>query len=194
MAIADKLVLQRQHHLKWRCARPARTGPDDPVRRAVLRLLAVGDVRHRHPHHRPSLAVAAGSHVHAVHLRDLHRRRGRHPPQRSSLSDRDLRGAARHAAADRRDHDPPRGARRRVLPDLVRLHQLSPGFRQLPAAVGHADRLALCGDPAVRRSDRAVHRSSNWSTASATDSTIPSRRTRTLRFRRSTRRRRGTQP
>src|ERR1700686_3611076 len=40
--------------------RPARTGPDDPLRHPVLRLLAVGDLRHRHPHHRSSLAVAAG--------------------------------------------------------------------------------------------------------------------------------------
>ena len=31
------------------------------------------------------------------------------------------------------------------------------GFRQFPPAVGHADRLALRGDPAVRRADRAVH-------------------------------------
>ncbi len=29
MSIADKLVLQRQHHLKWRVVRPARTVPDD---------------------------------------------------------------------------------------------------------------------------------------------------------------------
>jgi hypothetical protein len=42
--------------------------------------------------------------------------------------------------------------------DLLRLHQLSPGLRQFPAAVEYADRLALCRDPAVRRADRAVHR------------------------------------
>ena len=30
-------------------------------------------------------------------------------------------------------------------------------LRQLPAAVRHADRFALCGDPARRDSDRAVH-------------------------------------
>src|ERR1700722_8203697 len=47
--------------------RQARTGPDDHLRAVVLRLLAVGDVRYRHPHHRPSLAMAAGSHLHAVH-------------------------------------------------------------------------------------------------------------------------------
>ena len=33
MSIADKLVLQRQRHLKWQCARPARTDPDDHLRR-----------------------------------------------------------------------------------------------------------------------------------------------------------------
>ena len=157
MSIADKLVLQRQHHLKWRSFDRLELILMIVCGAVVFRFFAVGDGRHRHPHHRPSLAVAAGSNLHAVHLRDLHRRRGRHPPQRSSLSDRDLRGDARHAAADRRDHHPHRRARRGVLPDLVRLHQLSPGLRQFPAAVGHADRLALCGDSAVRRADRAVH-------------------------------------
>ena len=58
---------------------------------------------------------------------------------------------------DRRDHHPPRRARRRVLPDLFRLHQFPARLRQLPAAVDHADRLALCGDPDLRRADRAVH-------------------------------------
>jgi hypothetical protein len=62
--------------------------------------------------------------------------------------------------------DPAGGARRRVVPDLVRLHQLISRLWQLPAAVGHADRLALCGDPDLRRADRAVHHSSSWSTAS----------------------------
>ena len=157
MAIADKLVLQRQRHLKWRAFDKLELVADDPLRRVVLRVFAVGDGRHRHADHRPSLAVAAGSHLHAVHLCDLHRRRGRYPPQRSSVSDRDLRGDARHAAADRRDHHSHRRARRGVLPDLVRLYQLSPRLRQFPPAVGHADRLALCRDPVVRRADRAVH-------------------------------------
>ena len=31
------------------------------------------------------------------------------------------------------------------------------GFTQLPHAVDDADRLALCGDPVLRRADRAVH-------------------------------------
>src|SRR5258708_21097449 len=61
-------------------ARQARTGADDDLRGAVLRLLALGNVRHPHAHHRPSLAVAAGSHVDAVHLCDFYRRRRRHPP------------------------------------------------------------------------------------------------------------------
>src|SRR5258708_30858884 len=49
-------------------ARQARTGADDDLRGAVLRLLALGDVRHPPPHHPPSLAVAARSHGAAVYL------------------------------------------------------------------------------------------------------------------------------
>src|SRR5438105_2000892 len=70
--------------------RPARTGPDDPLRAALLRVFAVGDRRHRHPDYRPSVAVAAGSDVDVFHLRDLHRRRRRYPPQRSPLPHRHL--------------------------------------------------------------------------------------------------------
>jgi hypothetical protein len=44
-----------------------------------------------------------------------------------------------------------------VLPHLFWLHQLYQGFRQFPVAVGYADRFALCGDPFCRRVDRAVH-------------------------------------
>src|SRR5438034_7560741 len=136
--------------------RQARTDPDDPLRRLVFRLLAVGDGRHRHANHGPSLAVAAGGHFHAVHLCDFRRHCRRHPPQRSSLSDRDLRGVARHAAPDRRDHHPHRGSRRRALPDLVWLYQLSPGFWQFPATLGHTDRVALCRDTLGRRADWPV--------------------------------------
>src|ERR1700716_2717418 len=74
--------------------RQARTDPDDPLRGPVFRLLSVGNGGYRHANHRPPLAVAAGSHVNTVHLRDFHRRRGCHPPQRSSVPDGDLRGAA----------------------------------------------------------------------------------------------------
>src|SRR5712671_8029475 len=80
--------------------RQARNDPDDALRGVMLRLLAVRDVRHRHAYHRLSLAVAAGSHLHAVYLCDFHWRCGRDPPQRPSLSDRDFGGDARHAAAD----------------------------------------------------------------------------------------------
>src|SRR5258705_5827986 len=58
--------------------RQARNDPDDALRGVVLRLLAVRDVRHRHAHHRPSLAVAAGSYFHAVYLCDFHWCCGRH--------------------------------------------------------------------------------------------------------------------
>ena len=61
-------------------------------------------------------------------------------------------------------------------PDLVRLPQLPPRLRQFPPAVGHADRLALCGDPAVRRADRAVHHRAAGQRHAATALTIPSRR------------------
>src|SRR5665811_2097606 len=135
MTIADKLVLQRQHHLKWRsfdrlelilmivcgvlCFGFSLSVMCDIVTRTIghpwlwlqevtstlfiyaifigaavatrrndhLYLTAVGDVRHRHADHRPSLAVVAGSHLDAVHLRNLHRCGGRHPAQRPSLSD-----------------------------------------------------------------------------------------------------------
>src|SRR4051794_6463576 len=109
--------------------RPARTVPDDRLRCALLRIFAVGDGRHRHANHRSSLALAAGSHLYAVHLRDLHWCCGGHPPKRSSVSDGDLRSDARHAADDRRDHHSYRRARRVSLSDLVRLHQLPPWVR-----------------------------------------------------------------
>mgnify|MGYP003693859339 CR=1 FL=1 len=135
MSIADKLVLQRQHHLKWRSFDRL-----ELVLMIICGVLCFGfslsvtaDIVTRTIGH-PWLWLQEVD-LHAVHLCDLHRRRGRHPPQRSSLSDGDLRGDARHAAADRRDHHPHRGARRGVLPDLVRLHQLSPRLRQFPAAV-----------------------------------------------------------
>jgi len=137
--------------------RSARTCPDDAVRRAVFRLLAVGDGRHRDADHRPSVAVAAGGHLHIVHLCDLPRRGRRYPPERSFVSDRDLRGDARHAATDRRNHHPPDRAWGSALPDPIRLSQLPQGLWQFPPAVGHADRLALCRDTSVRRLDSAVH-------------------------------------
>ncbi len=54
-------------------------------------------------------------------------------------------------------HHPLGRAGRGLLPDLVRLPQLSQRLRQLPPAVGHADRLALCHHPGLGRADRAVH-------------------------------------
>src|SRR5947208_1159116 len=82
--------------------RQARTDPDDRVRRAVFWIFAVRHGRYRHADHRQPLAVAAGGHLDAVHLCDLHRCCGRHAAQRSSLSDGGLRGDAWHAAPDRR--------------------------------------------------------------------------------------------
>ena len=99
MSIADKLVLQRQHHLKWRafdrlelflmivcgvlCFGFSLSVTADIVTRTIGQ----------------PLAVAAGSDFDAVRLRDLHRRRGRHTPQRPPLSDRGLQ---------RRSHGTPR--------------------------------------------------------------------------------------
>src|SRR5579872_6414982 len=138
--------------------RLARACADDVVRHPMFRLLALSGLRYCHSHHWPSLAVVAGGHFNAVHLCDLHWRCGRDPPKRSSLSCGDLGRAARHAADDRRDPDPLRGARCRVLSDLVRLHQLSARLRQFPPAVRHPHCVALRGDPALRYSDRVVHR------------------------------------
>ena len=158
MSIADKLVLQRQHHLKWRSFDRL-----ELILMIVCGVLCFGfslsvTCRHRHADHRPSLAVAAGSHLDALHLRHLHRRRRRH-----RRNDHLYLTAVSEAM-----HGTPRLIVEIMIrswcsavagvPDLVRLHQLSPGLRQFPAAVEHADRLALCRDPAVRRPDRAVHR------------------------------------
>ena len=44
----DKLVLQRQRHLKWRALDWLELRVDGGLRRALLRLLALGDRRHRH--------------------------------------------------------------------------------------------------------------------------------------------------
>ncbi len=84
--IADKLVLQRQRHLKWRALDALETALMMLCGAAAVRLLHDGHLRHRHPHDRPSLAVAAGGHLDLLHLRHLHRRRGRDAAQRPSLS------------------------------------------------------------------------------------------------------------
>src|SRR5580698_2405781 len=137
--------------------RRARTRSNDAVRDIVVRLLDDRNLRHRHAQHRSSLAVASGSHVDVLHLRDFHRRRCRHAPQRSPLSDGAFGSDARHAAAGDRDRHSRRGSRRRRLSGLFRLHQFSSWLRQLSHAVDDADRLALRGDPGLRSADCAVH-------------------------------------
>src|SRR5258708_22905178 len=52
-------------------ARQARTGADDDLRGAVLRILALGNVPHPHAHHPPSLPVASGTPVAPFHLCDF---------------------------------------------------------------------------------------------------------------------------
>src|ERR1700733_2338153 len=138
--------------------RRARTRPDDAVWDIAVRLLDDRDLRHRHPQHRSSVAVAAGSHVHVLRLRDLHRRRGRHAPQRSPVSDGGFRSDARHAAAGDRDRHSRRGSRCRAVSGLFRLHQFPSRLRQLPHALDDADCFPLRGDPDFRSADRAVHR------------------------------------
>ena len=69
MAIADKLVLRRQRHLKWRAL--------DRLELVLMLLCGIlcfgfslsvtADIVTRD--HRPSMAVAAGGHLDAVHLR-----------------------------------------------------------------------------------------------------------------------------
>jgi len=88
MAIADKLVLQRHRHLKWQSF-----DGSNWILMIICGVLCFGfslsvtcDIVTRTI---GILAVAAGSHFHAVHLCDLHRCGGRHPPQRSSVPDRD---------------------------------------------------------------------------------------------------------
>src|SRR3984893_10485236 len=159
MAIADKLVLQRQHHLKW----PA-FDKLELVLMIVCGVLCFGfslsvtaDIVTRTIGH-PWLwlqEVTSTLFIYAIFIGAAVATRP--PPQRSSVSDRNLRGVAWHAAADRRDHHPHGGARRGVLPDLVRLRQLSPGIWQLSSPLGHADCLALRSPSLCRRADRAVH-------------------------------------
>ena len=157
MTIADKLVLQRQHHLKWR-------GLDrlELVLMIMCGLLCFGfslsvmfDIVTRTIGH-PWLwlqEVTSTLFIYAIFI-----------------------GAA--VATRRNDHlyltamsEALHGTPRLIVEIVIRLVVLGvafcliwfgyinylQGLRQLPAALGHADRLALCRDPAVRRADRAVH-------------------------------------
>ena len=146
MAIADKLVLQRQHHLKWRAL--------DRLELILMMLCGVlcfgfslsvtSDIVTRTIGH-PWLwlqEVTSTLFIYAIFVGAAVATRRNDHLYLTAISDA-LHGMPRLIVEIIIPH---RGARRRVLPDLVRLYQLSPGFRQLPPAVGHADRLALCGD------------------------------------------------
>src|SRR4029450_2463039 len=137
-------------------ARLAGSGADDALRLHARRLLRGGGMRHRHPHHRRPVAVAAGGHLDLLHLRHLHRRRGGDAAQRPPVPRRRRRVLHRPAAAGHRIGDPAGGDRGRPVPRLVRLHQLPARLLELPHAVDDADRLALCRDPDQRRPDRPV--------------------------------------
>ena len=157
MAIADKLVLQRQHHLKWRSF--------DRLELFLMILCGIlcfgfslsvmFDIVTRTIGH-PWLwlqEVTSTLFIYAIFI-----------------------GAA--VATRRNDHlyltavsEAMHGTPRLIVEIIIRLVVLGvasclicfgyinypQGFRQFPPAVGHADRLALCGDPVCRRADRAVH-------------------------------------
>ncbi len=158
MSIADKLVLQRQHHLKWRSL--------DRLELILMMICGVlcfgfslsvtADIVTRTIRRAPGFGLQEVT-SDAVHLRDLHRRGRCHPPQRSSLSDRDLRGDARHAAADRRDHHPHRrahGGGCLIYYGYINYLRGFGSFR-LPSNTPIASLYAAI--PLIRRADRAVH-------------------------------------
>ncbi|MEY9341244.1 TRAP-type C4-dicarboxylate transport system permease small subunit [Bradyrhizobium elkanii] len=157
MAIADTLVLQRQRHLKWRALDRL-----ELILMMLCGLLCFGF----------SLSVTA----------DIVTRTIGHPwlwlqEVTSTLFIYAIFiGAA--VATRRNDHlyltaisEALHGRSRLFVEIVIRLvvlgvafclvwygyQNLPPRLRQLPPAVGYADRLALCGDPAVRHPDRSVH-------------------------------------
>ena len=140
------------------CARPARAGPDDAVRRccaSASRCRSTFDIVTRTIGH-PWLwlqEVTSTFFIYAIFI-----------------------GAA--VATRRNDHlyltavsEALHGTPRLIVEIVIRLVVLGVAFcliwfgyinyparlRQLPPAVDDADRLALRGDPALRRADRAVH-------------------------------------
>src|SRR3978361_1131630 len=122
MTIADKLVLQRQHHLKWRAFDIL-----ELILMMLCGLLCFGF----------SLSV----------MMDIVTRTIGHPWLwlQEVTSTLFIYAIFSVAAVDRRDRHSPRGALRGVVPDLVRLCQFSARLRQFPAAVEHSDCLALRG-------------------------------------------------
>ena len=134
---------------RLRCARGR---ADGAVRRRDRRLLALGRLRHRHPHARRALAVAAGGDLGVLHLRQLLRSRGGDPARRPPDALGDHRGddAARRAHGGR-DLQPPGHPGLRPVHGLVRLGELPARLRQLPHAVADAARLVVSRDPGLGR-------------------------------------------
>ena len=157
MSIADKLVLQRQHHLKWQAF--------DRLELALMIVCGVLCFGF-------SLSVTC----------DIVTRTIGHPWLWLQESTSTLFiyaifiGSA--VATRRNDHlyltaisEAMHGTPRLIVEIIIRIVVLGvafcliwfgyinylQGLWQFPPAVGHADRLAVRGDPAVRSADRAVH-------------------------------------
>ena len=132
MAIADKLVLQRQRHLKW----PA-FDKLELILMILCGVLCFGfslsvtcDIVTREIG-RPWLwlqEVTSTLFIYAIFIGAAVATRRNDHLYLTAISEA-MHGTPR---LDRRDHHSPRCDRRGVRPDLVRLYQLSPRFRQFP--------------------------------------------------------------
>src|SRR5260370_14230397 len=103
------------------------------------------------------MAVVAGGDLDLLHLRDLHRHRGRRAAKRSPRSRRRRRHAGWDSAEYCGGSYASRRARRSALLHLFRLADFPARLFQLPHALDDADCLALCGDPDLRVSCCSVY-------------------------------------
>ena len=157
MSIADRLVLARQRHLKWKALDPL-----EMILMIICGLTLFGfslsvccDIVTRLLGD-PWLwlqEVTSTLFIYGIFIGAAVATRRNDHLYLTAFAEL-MHGTAR---ARRRGRHPPGRARRRHLPDLFRLYQLSARLRQLPPAVQYTDCLALCRDPDVRRLDRSVH-------------------------------------
>src|SRR6516165_9685709 len=157
MGFADRLILQRQRHLKWKAL--------DPLEALLMTLcgaLLFGfslsvccDIVTRLLGS-PWLwlqEVTSTLFIYAIFLGAAVATRRNDHLYLTAFAEA-LQGSARVAAElTIRRHR----ALRRDCADLLRLSQFSARLWQLPSALEYADRLALCGDPGVGSADRSVH-------------------------------------